>query len=81
MSKQPMIEQLIDAQLDFLDHEFAQAETVQHEFKQFYHWLRLQQLQHIWSFDQIRVPDATMGLCQKQPGPRSSRPPGVTTPG
>lgn len=48
-----MIEQLIDAQLDFLDHEFAQTETIQHEFKQFYHWLRLQQLQHIWSFEQI----------------------------
>ncbi|ENX62297.1 MULTISPECIES: hypothetical protein [Acinetobacter] len=53
MSKQPMIEQLIDAQLDFLDAEFAQAETIQLEFKQFYHWLRLQQLQHIWSFEQI----------------------------
>ena len=53
MSKHPMIEQLIDAQLDFLDHEFAQAETVQHEFKQFYHWLRLQQLQQVWSFEQI----------------------------
>lgn len=53
MSKQPMIEQLIDAQLDFLEHEFAQAETIQHEFKQFYHWLRLQQLQHLWSFEQI----------------------------
>lgn len=53
MQKHPMIEQLIDAQLDFLDHEFAQTETIQHEFKQFYHWLRLQQLQHIWSFEQI----------------------------
>ncbi|ENW78700.1 hypothetical protein F909_03662 [Acinetobacter sp. ANC 3929] len=53
MSKHPMIEQLIDAQLDFLDAEFAQAETIQLEFKQFYHWLRLQQLQHIWSFQQI----------------------------
>lgn len=53
MSKQPMIEQLIDAQLDFLDAEFAQVETIQLEFKQFYHWLRLQQLQHIWSFEQI----------------------------
>lgn len=48
-----MIEQLIDAQLDFLDQEFAQTETIQHEFKQFYHWLGLQQLQHIWSFPQI----------------------------
>ena len=53
MSKHPMIEQLIDAQLDFLDQEFAQTETIQYEFKQFYHWLRLQQLQHIWSFEQI----------------------------
>ncbi|RZF53706.1 hypothetical protein EXE30_06955 [Acinetobacter halotolerans] len=53
MSKHPMIEQLIDAQLDFLDQEFAQTETIQHEFKQFYHCLRLQQLQHIWSFPQI----------------------------
>ncbi|WP_436861243.1 hypothetical protein [Acinetobacter haemolyticus] len=53
MQKHPMIEQLIDAQLDFLDQEFAQTETVQHEFKLFYHWLRLQQLQHIWSFEQI----------------------------
>lgn len=53
MPKHPMIEQLIDAHLDFLDHEFAEADTIQHEFKQFYHWLRLQQLQHIWSFDQI----------------------------
>ncbi|MCU4581299.1 hypothetical protein KTJ32_09920 [Acinetobacter gyllenbergii] len=53
MSKQPMIEQLIDAQLDFLEQEFAQAETIQYEFKQFYHWLRLQQLQHLWSFEQI----------------------------
>ena len=48
-----MIEQLIDAQLDFLDQEFSQSETIQYEFKQFYHWLRLQQLQHIWSFEQI----------------------------
>ncbi|WAU77383.1 hypothetical protein [Acinetobacter sp. TR3] len=53
MSKHPMIEQLIDAQLDFLDQEFAQTETIQYEFKQLYHWLRLQQLQHIWSFEQI----------------------------
>lgn len=53
MSKHPMIEQLIDAQLDFLDAEFAQVETIQLEFKQFYQWLRLQQLQHLWSFEQI----------------------------
>ena len=53
MSTQPMIEQLIDAQLEFLDHEFSQVDTIQSEFQQFYHWLRLQQLQHIWSFEQI----------------------------
>lgn len=48
-----MIEQLIDAQLDFLDQQFSQSETIQQEFSQFYHWIRLQQLQHIWSFEQI----------------------------
>ncbi|GAA5631590.1 hypothetical protein Acal02_02226 [Acinetobacter calcoaceticus] len=53
MSKHPMIEQLIDAQLDFLEHEFAQPDNIQSEFKQFYHWLRLQPLQQIWSFEQI----------------------------
>lgn len=53
MSKHPMIEQLIDAQLDFLEHEFAQLDTIQTEFKQFYHWLRLQPLQQLWSFEQI----------------------------
>lgn len=53
MSKHPMIEQLIDAQLDFLEHEFAQPDIIQSEFKQFYHWLRLQPLQQIWSFEQI----------------------------
>ncbi|WP_312056684.1 hypothetical protein, partial [Acinetobacter courvalinii] len=53
MSKHPMIEQLIDAQLDFLEHEFAQPDTIQTEFKQFYHWLRLQPLQQLWSFEQI----------------------------
>ncbi|MBF4456458.1 hypothetical protein IRT38_13980 [Acinetobacter sp. SK-43] len=53
MLKHPMIEQLIDAQLDFLDQQFSQSETIQQEFSQFYHWIRLQQLQHIWSFEQI----------------------------
>jgi hypothetical protein len=32
MSKHPMIEQLIDAQLDFLDQQFSQSETIQQEF-------------------------------------------------
>lgn len=53
MSKHPVIEQLIEAHLVFLEQEFAQAETIQTEFTQFYHWLCLQPLQQIWSFDEI----------------------------
>ena len=53
MSTHPMIEQLIHAHLNFLDHEFAQAETIQLEFQTFYHWLCSQQLQKIWSFEHI----------------------------
>ena len=60
MSTQPMIEQLIEAHLDFLDQEFAQAETLQQEFEQFYHWFRQLQLQQLWSFEQIHA------LIQKQ---------------
>ncbi len=36
MQKHPIIEQLIEAQLDFLDQEFNQSEMVQTEFVQFY---------------------------------------------
>ena len=53
MPTHPMIEQLIHAQLDFFDQEFAQAETIQLEFQTFYHWLCSQQLQQLWSFEQI----------------------------
>lgn len=56
----PMIEQLIDAQLAFLDQEFTQADTIQNEFKAFYLWFRKQTLQSIWSFEQINQ------LLQKQ---------------
>ena len=42
MQKHPMIEQLIDAQLDFLDQAFSQSETIQSEFHAFYLWLRKQ---------------------------------------
>ncbi|RKG35058.1 hypothetical protein D7V21_04525 [Acinetobacter guerrae] len=48
-----IIDQLIEAQLDFLDQEFSQKSTVQSEFSEFYHWLRKQQLKHLWSFEQI----------------------------
>ena len=60
MQKNPMIEQLIDAQLNFLDHSFSQTETVASEFTQFYQWFRKQPLQKIWDFEQIN------SLIQKQ---------------
>ena len=60
MQKQPMIEQLIDAHLDFLAQEFSHAATIQSEFLNFYHWFRKQTLQDIWSFEHINA------LLQKQ---------------
>ncbi|WP_312969241.1 hypothetical protein [Acinetobacter gerneri] len=51
--KNPVIEQLIDAQLDFLDREFNESKTVQDEFVNFYQWFRQQRLQDIWSFEKI----------------------------
>jgi hypothetical protein len=60
MQKQPMIEQLIDAHLDFLAQEFLHAATIQSEFLNFYHWFRKQTLQDIWSFEHINA------LLQKQ---------------
>ena len=53
MQKHPMIEQLIEAHLQFLDHTFSQAETLSLEFQQFYLWLRKQKLQDLWSVEQI----------------------------
>lgn len=60
MSQHPLIEQLIEAQLAFLDQEFAQADTVQNEFLSFYHWFRKQPLEKLWTFPQIN------DLLQKQ---------------
>ena len=60
MQKNPMLEQLIDAHLNFLDQAFAQTGTVQTEFLNFYHWFRKQSLQQLWSFEQINT------LIQKQ---------------
>ncbi|MCL6242358.1 hypothetical protein [Acinetobacter amyesii] len=60
MQKNPMIEQLIDAQLKFLDQSFSHNDTVATEFTHFYQWFRKQSLQQIWSFDQINA------LLQKQ---------------
>lgn len=53
MQKHPIIEQLIDAQLDFLDQEFNQSETIQTEFVQFYQWFRKQSLQDLWTSEAI----------------------------
>ena len=58
--KNQLIEQLIDAQLLFLDQEFSQTETIKSEFLEFYHWFRKQPLKQIWSFEQIN------SLLQKQ---------------
>ena len=48
-----MIEQLIEAHLEFLEHEFSQAKTVEDEFLHFHHWFRKQKLQDLWTFEQI----------------------------
>lgn len=55
-----MIEQLIDAHLEFLDHEFSQAKTIEDEFLHFHQWFRKQKLEDIWTFEQINQ------LIQKQ---------------
>ena len=53
MQKHPMIEQLIEAHLQFLNHEFTQSETIKNEFVEFYHWFRKQKLKQIWTVEQI----------------------------
>ena len=60
MQKHPMIEQLIEAHLDFLEQEFSHTATIENELLNFYHWFRKQTLQDIWSFEQINA------LLQKQ---------------
>ena len=60
MEKNPKIEQLIEAHLAFLDHEFSQDDTIENEFLYFYQWFRKQPLKQIWSFEAINA------LLQKQ---------------
>lgn len=48
-----VINQLIEAHLDFLDQEFSEKNTIQAEFSAFYHWFRKQQLKDLWSYEQI----------------------------
>ena len=53
MQKHPMIEQLIEAHLQFLNDEFTHSDTIKNEFVEFYHWLRKQNLKQIWTVEQI----------------------------
>ncbi len=53
MQTHPMLEQLIDAQLAFLDQHFAQGAVLEHEFLSFYQWLKTQTLADVWSFQAI----------------------------
>jgi hypothetical protein len=55
MQKHPMIEQLIDAHIQFLAQTFHQTETIHQEFEQFYIWFRKQKLQDIWQFEQLNA--------------------------
>lgn len=48
-----MLEQLIDAQLDFLDQQFSQSFILEQEWGHFYLWFRQQRLAQLWSFEQI----------------------------
>lgn len=54
MQKHPMIEQLIDAHVQFLAHRFSQPETLADEFQQFYLWFRKQTLADLWNFEQVQ---------------------------
>lgn len=48
-----MIEQLIEAHLDFLDQEFSDAATIQQELIGFYQWFRQKTLQELCDFSDI----------------------------
>ena len=53
MYTHPLLEQLIDAQLDFLDQHFAQDRTIEQQFLGFYQWFRKQTLAELWSFEAL----------------------------
>lgn len=53
MYTHPLLEQLIDAQLDFLDQHFAQSSTIEQQFLGFYQWFRKQTLADLWSFEAL----------------------------
>ena len=51
--KNPNIEKLIDAHLDFLADSFTDSKNIETEFLGFHQWFRKQNLQDIWNFEQI----------------------------
>jgi hypothetical protein len=53
MYTHPLLEQLIDAQLDFLDQHFAKSTSVEQELLGFYQWFRKQTLADLWSFQEL----------------------------
>lgn len=54
VSKHPVIEQLIDAQLNFLKHELSHDQNIQSEIQNFSVWFQQQQLGQLWSLTQIQ---------------------------
>lgn len=54
MPLHPFIEQLIEAQLNFLEQKCLNAPVLSEEFEGFYQWLCKQRLAEIWSFEQIQ---------------------------
>ncbi|MEB3766231.1 hypothetical protein [Acinetobacter sp. MD2] len=50
----PLIEQLIELQLQFLEQKFSSTETVTFECQQFLSWLKAQTLQDLWQVEQLQ---------------------------
>lgn len=50
----PLIEQLIEAHLDFLEQEFGTSSTVQNECQSFFDWFKSQTLQDLWQVEQLQ---------------------------
>ncbi len=55
MSQHPILEQLIQAQLLFLEQELTQPDNIQAEIQAFYTWLQQQQLGQLWTLEQIQT--------------------------
>lgn len=55
MYTHPLLEQLIEAQLAFLDQHFAKRDAVADELLNFYQWFRKQRLADLWSFQDLNA--------------------------